>query len=114
MKIVINQTKLNIKLENSATVKALLDILPTTMTLNDFKEFKKCGYLNTNIRRDCALEESFIKAGSIMLFGGDCLAFFYKDSPTTYSYIRIGEIVEKDQLDKLASGKQITIKLVKD
>lgn len=54
-----------------------------------------------------------IKSGDIMLFGNNCLVFFYKDFKTSYTYTKIGKIRDGDVFAKAVGNGNVTITIKK-
>lgn len=90
MKLVINGKEFITELQDNATTKALLAILPMTITMNDMPH-EKYYYLPNNLPTS-PVNPKTIQAGDIMLWGSNCLVLFYESFSTTYSYTKIGHI----------------------
>lgn len=90
MKLVINEKEFIAELQDNATTKALLAILPMTITMNDMQH-EKYYYLPNNLPTS-PISPKTIKAGDIMLWGSNCLVLFYESFSTSYSYTKIGHI----------------------
>ena len=47
-----------------------------------------------------------------MLYGDDCIVLFYKSFYTSYSYTKLGRIVEKDRLQKNISETDHNLEII--
>ena len=108
MTAVINNKEYTINLEDNDTVKALTNMLPLELTMNELNGNEKYVYLNSTLPTK---EENVkkINAGDVMLYQDNCLVIFYKSFNTSYQYTRIGHI---NNLADLGNGN-ITLKLAK-
>ena len=109
MKIIINNEKYNIELEQNETVKELLSILPIELTMNELNGNEKYAYLDTSLSKDSIVPER-INRGDVMLYGDNCLVLFYESFDTTYSYTKIGHVNDLPNLGK----DSITVKIDKE
>lgn len=57
-----------------------------------------------------AKQVNIIHAGDIMLYGSDCIVIFYKDFKTSYSYTRLGKIIDPAGLEKAVTKGKIKVK----
>lgn len=78
-------------LEDSAAARGLLSLLPLTAEMNDMPA--KSIYLPRSLPEN-AFKPDEIKAGDLMLWGSGCLVLFYEDFSASYSYTRLGRLVE--------------------
>ena len=78
-------------LEDNATARAFQTKLPATVQMTELngneKYFRFPADLPTN-----ASNPRTIRAGDLMVYGGNTLVLFYKTFPTSYSYTRLGRI----------------------
>ena len=93
----IHGTTFTAQLEDNATARAFLDLLPTTLTMDELNGNEKYHYLNSPLPSE-PQRVGTIHAGDIMLYGNDCIVVFYQTFRTPYSYTRIGSITDPTQL----------------
>ena len=90
-------------LEDNPTAKAFAEMLPLECSMKELNGNEKYFYLNEDLPKD-SVRIGQIHAGDLMLFGSDCLVFFYKDFSTSYSYTRLGKVDKPaDLLETLGS-----------
>ncbi len=99
MRITIADTTFIATLEDNATTRALVEMLPLTLQMNELNGNEKYHYLSTSLPANASCPGT-IHAGDILLYGSSCLVVFYKTFSTSYSYTRIGRI---DHVDNLAN-----------
>ena len=87
-----------LNLEDNKTTKALLDILPLSISMNELNGNEKYYYLDDNLSTN-SYNPSTINKGDVMLYSSNCLVIFYKTFNTSYSYTKIGHIDNLDDLD---------------
>ena len=93
----IHGTTFTAQLENNATARTFLNLLPTTLTMDELNGNEKYHYLNSPLPSE-PQRVGTIHAGDIMLYGNDCIVVFYQTLRTPYSYTRIGSITDPTQL----------------
>ena len=93
----IHGTTFTAQLEDNATARAFLNLLPTTLTMDELNGNEKYHYLNSPLPSE-PQRVGTIHAGDIMLYGNDCIVVFYQTFRTPYSYTRIGSITDPTQL----------------
>lgn len=106
--ITIDNQDFSITLEDNETVKALLEQLPMTMTMEDLHGNEKYYYFNQKLPMQ-AQPISHIEAGDFMLFGSDCLVIFYESFSTSYSYTRLGHVDDVDAFMKKVGSGSISV-----
>ncbi len=108
MKAVIDGKEYIINLENNATTKNLVNMLPKEYKMNDLHNNEKYIYINESLPTNSS-NPGRINAGDVMLYGDNCIVIFYKSFDTEFDYTKIGHI---DNLPDLGSGS-ITVKFEK-
>ena len=104
MRITIADTTFIATLEDNVTTRALVEMLPLTLQMNELNGNEKYHYLPTSLPANASCPGT-IHAGAILLYGSSCLVVFYKTFSTSYSYTRIGRIDHADNLaNTLGSG----------
>ncbi|MBM6729817.1 hypothetical protein H6A14_01220 [Bifidobacterium pullorum subsp. saeculare] len=93
----IHGTMFTAQLEDNATARAFLDLLPTTLTMDELNGNEKYHYLDSSLPSE-PQRVGTIHAGDIMLYGSDCIVLFYQTFRTPYSYTRIGSIADPGRL----------------
>ena len=107
MKMTVGNQEFEIALAQNETAKAFSEMLPLTVTMSDLHENEKYVYLDN--RLPSAPENvGKISAGDVMLFGDNCLVVFYKSFQTSYSYTKIGRIIENTVLGTLSEADSVT------
>lgn len=103
------QTKINVSvggrnfaatLEDNATARAFLALLPANWQMTELNGNEKYVYLDTSLPT-AAVRYQTIRAGDILLYGNNCVVVFYKTFQSGYSYTPIGHI---DDAPALASA----------
>ncbi len=95
-------------LEDNDTAKAFFAMLPLNFEMQELNGNEKYYYLDTTLPSNDAIPKQ-IQKGDVMLYNGNCIVIFYKDFITTYSYTKIGHIVNLPDLSK----ENITVKIEK-
>ncbi|MGN0233972.1 MAG: cyclophilin-like fold protein [Bacteroidaceae bacterium] len=104
MNITIGNATFTATLEDNATTKALVEMLPMTLQMSELNGNEKYHYLSSSLPTDASYPGT-IHAGDIMLYGSSCLVVFYKTFSTGYSYTKIGRIDNAANLaDAVGSG----------
>lgn len=110
MNLIINNNKYTVNLEDNNTVKELLKLLPLEIEMNDLNSNEKYYYLDSELQINSEKVNS-IKTGDIMLYGNNCLVIFYDDFNTSYSYTRIGKIVDTTNLKDDLGNNNIKVSI---
>jgi hypothetical protein len=77
------------KLVDNASSRALLAMLPMTITMIELNRNEKYYQMPNRLPTD-SQDVQTIKAGDVMLYGSDTLVLFYKSFNTSYSYTKLG------------------------
>ena len=108
MKLVINEKTFDVVLENNATTKELIKLLPMTITMNELNGNEKYCYLDTSLPMN-PQRVNYINTGNIMLFDNNCLVVFYKSFSTNYSYTKIGNITNTTDLVNVVGDSYVKV-----
>lgn len=109
IKVIIDDIKYDVILEENETTKAFLKMLPLNINMKELNENEKYAYLNTELPT-APYSPKQIKKGDVMLYGNNCLVVFYKSFDTSYSYTKIGHIENLKEL----SNKEYNISFIKE
>ncbi len=108
MNLKINNKTFVVNLENNATTKALIKMLPMTINMSELNGNEKYYHLENSLPTN-ASRVSQINAGDIMLWGNDCLVIFYKSFSSGYSYTRLGHIESATDLASSVGNGSVQI-----
>ena len=97
IKVIINDKTYTLNLENNTTVDEFINLLPEEYNMSDLNDNEKYTYLDKSLTTN-QYNPKHIEQGDVMLFGNNCLVIFYKSFDTTYSYTKIGQIENLDDL----------------
>lgn len=93
----IGNTTFRAVLEDNATARAFAALLPLTITMNELNGNEKYYMLPDNLPT-ASSRPGRIENGDLMLYGSNCIVLFYDTFTTSYSYTRIGKVVEPNGL----------------
>ncbi len=112
VEVVVGKRTFQAELANTQAAKRLVDSLPMTISTNELNGNEKYAYMTQYFPTDDNISGQ-IKSGDIMLFGNDCLVFFYKDFKTSYTYTKIAKIRNGDAFAKAVGNGNVTITIQK-
>ena len=95
-------------LEDNAAAAALLERLPMTLEMSELNGNEKYFYLSENLP-SAPYRPGTIRAGDLMLWGGDCLVLFYKTFDSSYSYTRLGALDDPSGLAEALGDGSVTV-----
>lgn len=104
----ISNTTFRAVLEENATARAFAALLPLTMTMNELNGNEKYYMLPDNLPT-ASSRHGRIENGDLMLYGSNCIALFYDTFTTSYSYTRIGKVVEPNGLAAAVGNGRVTV-----
>ena len=108
IKLKINNNEYEVLLEDNDTVKDLIKLLPLNINMSELNGNEKYYYLDNSIRSNPSKVDK-INTGDIMLYGNDCIVIFYESFNTSYSYTRIGKIVNRSNLKENLGSSNINV-----
>ena len=106
--IKINGEIFNVTLEDNDAARALKEILPLELNMNELNGNEKYFYLEDDLPTD-SINVGQIHAGDLMLYGSDCIVLFYKDFPTSYSYTRLGTLDNPEGLAEILGDGNVNV-----
>ena len=112
IEVVVGKRTFQAELANTQAAKRLVDSLPMTISTNELNGNEKYAYMTQYFPTDDNISGQ-IKSGDIMLFGNDCLVFFYKDFKTSYTYTKIAKIRNGEAFAKAVGNGNVTITIQK-
>ncbi|MCX2864711.1 cyclophilin-like fold protein [Paucibacter sp. PLA-PC-4] len=106
MWMTVDARRIAVKLDDSATVRALVQLLPVTLNMAELNGNEKHAKLPRRLPA-AAERVGTIRCGDVLLYGDDTLVVFYETFRSGYSYTRIGRIEETAGLGAvLGSGSR--------
>ena len=88
MNLWIDEKQFQVKWEDNETVAALKEHMPVTIATHEFGGFEQTGSLGFSLpRNDSRID---VSPGDIVLYEGDAISLFYRESSWTYT--RLGHI----------------------
>jgi hypothetical protein len=95
----IGTTRFAVMLEDNPTAGAFAQLLPATFDMTELNGNEKYVRLPRGLP-STPMPPGTIRTGDILLYGDNTVVLFYESFQTSYSYTRIGRVVEGDGLAK--------------
>jgi|GEM_PF-2147875 len=101
------------RLEDNASTRALLKLMPMTLKMEGLNSSEKFCYLASSLP---ASDQGVgtIHEGDLMLYGGNCVVVFYKTFDTKYGYTRLGRIADTSGLAEALGGGEVEVTFTAD
>lgn len=109
--LLIDGKEYSITLEDSETVRTLINKMPLDLSMNNLNGNEFYSYMDFTLPTN-SYKPNRINKGDILLYGNDCLVIFYESFDTVYSYTKIGKLDNVDILDNLKDKNAISISLI--
>lgn len=107
VKITVNSKTFTATLLDNPSAKAFKKLLPMSITMTELNGNEKYYDLSNKLPTKSS-NPGTIHNGDLMLYGSNTLVLFYKTFLTSYSYTKIGNIVDSEGLEEaLGSGNVI-------
>lgn len=107
--ITIGSTSFAALLEENAAARAFAGLLPLEVRMDELNGNEKYTYLSNSLPTSSSAPGR-IETGDLMLWGSDCLVLFYASFPTSYSYTRIGRIIDPAGLAAAVGNGSVTVR----
>lgn len=110
IEIIIKNEKYEIELEKNSTTQKLLEMLPLELEINELNGNEKYAVLPKKLPKEDKVIRK-INIGDLMLYQNNYLVLFYKNFSTSYSYTKLGRVVEVDKLIKNVSERDRVLRI---
>lgn len=100
IRLTINGRARTALLGDSPAARALAAALPAAWSMKELNGNEKYVYLPQSLPA-APRPVRTIRAGSLMLYGTDCLVLFYRSFPTAYAYTPLGQLEDAEGIDAL-------------
>lgn len=108
IRITVNGKSWTAALEDTPSVRALLEKLPLTLTMQELNGNEKYYRFSDSFpTKEERMEE--IHAGDLMLYQSQYLVLFYEDHPTSYRYTRLGQLQSPSGLAEAAGAGAVEV-----
>ena len=108
MTVEINGQTFQAQLYDNDTANAFRQMLPVTFSMDEHNGNEKYIYMDQSLP-SASETIGTIQNGDIMLFGSDCLVVFYESFQTSYTYTRIGKILDPDELADALGSRSVEV-----
>lgn len=98
------------RLYDNQTTQVLIESLPLSIDMEDLHRNEKFFYLSERLPTD-PQSPGHINAGDIMLYGDNCLVFFYDKLSTSHQYTRLGHIEDMERFTQAVGEGDVTVAL---
>ena len=106
--IKIKDKEYQIELESSETANQIKSKLPFTISMNNLNGNEVYYYFDESFKTN-QQSVGTINQGDIYLYQDKCLVLFYKTFTTTYTYTKIGKIINPEGLDTLIGSDNVEV-----
>jgi len=112
IKITVNGETFDATLDNNPSADAFIKKLPLEVTMTELNGNEKYYRFNENFP---SADEHVgkISTGDLMLYDSSYVVLFYKNFSTSYSYTRLGRVLNIDKLEKTLGGGNVKVKFEK-
>ncbi|WP_205418601.1 cyclophilin-like fold protein [Paraliobacillus sediminis] len=96
------------RLYDNPTAQALIEKLPLSIDMEDLHRNEKFYYFSDKLPTD-SKRLGNINVGDIMLYGDNCLVFFYESISSSHSYTRLGYIEDEERFAQAVGDGDIRV-----
>ncbi len=93
---------------NNETAKSFKALLPLTLKMTELNANEKYASLPKNLPINPTIP-SRIHTGDLMMYGANTFVLFYQPLSTTYSYTKLGSIIDTSGLASALGNSDVTI-----
>lgn len=108
IRITVGDQDFSAELYDNETTRAWLGQMPMTLAMNELNGNEKYYYFSESLPTNPERPD-MIHAGDLMLYGQSCLALFYKDFATSYSYTPLGYMEDVIGFAKALGNGNVTV-----
>ena len=112
IKITVNGKIFDATIDDNESARAFLEKLPLEVTMTELNGNEKYYRFNENFPSNDE-RVGKISTGDLMLYDSSYVVLFYKDFSTSYSYTRLGKILNIADLASTLGGGNVTVKFEK-
>ena len=109
IKITVNGKTFDATLDDNESARAFIEKLPLEVTMTELNGNEKYYKFNENFPSNDK-RVGKISVGDLMLYSSSYVVLFYKDFSTSYSYTRLGKILNVAELEKTLGNGNVTVK----
>ena len=106
--IKIKDKEYQIELESSETANQIKSKLPFTISMTNLNGNEVYYYFDESFKTN-QQSVGTINQGDIYLYQDKCLVLFYKTFTTTYTYTKIGKVINPEGLDTLIGSGNVEV-----
>lgn len=99
----------DVELYDSPAVSELTALFPLTVQMQDFSRQEKTYALPQDLPAESTEKPGEIRSGDIMCWSGNTLVLFYTTFSNSYSYTRLGRVIDPTDLPKALGSKSATV-----
>lgn len=110
IRITIGGKSFTATLEANEAGNAFAARSPMTITMSEMNGNEKYYYLSDHLPTD-SYRPGTIRNGDLMLYGSNCFVIFYKTFASSYSYTRLGRIMNPEDLAATLGSGSVTVTL---
>lgn len=109
IKITVNGKIFDATLEDNESARAFIEKLPLEVTMTELNGNEKYYKFNENFPSNDE-RVGKISTGDLMLYSSSYVVLFYKDFLTSYSYTRLGKVLNVAELEKTLGNGNVKVK----
>lgn len=108
LQVTLGGTQYTAVLYDNETTRALLEMLPMTISMSELNGNEKYCYLSEKLPTNSGTPNG-IHAGDLMLYGPDCLVLFYDSLATRYRYTPLGHVEKPDGISGVLGDGDVEV-----
>ena len=106
--LIIGDTEVPVTWEDNASVNAIREIAPLTVSMSMYGGFEQVGSLGQSITRNDV--QMTTQAGDIVLYSGNQLVVFY--GTNTWPYTKLGHVnLSQSEMTELLGNGNVTVEI---
>ena len=109
IKITVNGKTFDATLDDNESARTFIEKLPLEVTMTELNGNEKYYKFNENFPSNDE-RVGKISVGDLMLYSSSYVVLFYKDFSTSYSYTRLGKILNVAELERVLGNGNVTVK----